>query len=94
VKARENARKNSCINNLRLIDAAKQTWALEAQASPNQTPLEASIAPYLGHEGLVPFGTLRSAGVYCPDQPTVLYTMGTIDQSPACTFGENHVLPQ
>ena len=29
IKARETARKNTCINNLRLIDAAIQQWALE-----------------------------------------------------------------
>ena len=32
VKARETARRNTCINNLRLIDGAKQTWALESKA--------------------------------------------------------------
>ena len=29
IKARETARKNTCINNLRLIDGAIQQWALE-----------------------------------------------------------------
>lgn len=96
VKARENARKNTCINNLRLIDGAKQTWALEDKSSPTSTPGEASIAPYLGHGGATYAATLKAAGVYCPDQPTVLYTMGTVAEPPTCTFSgfnESHSLP-
>jgi prepilin-type N-terminal cleavage/methylation domain-containing protein len=92
VKARESARKNTCINNLRLLDGAKQTWALESKASPNQIPAESSVAAYLGHGGQT-FLTLKAAGVYCPDQPSVLYTMGTVAESPSCTFGNLHELP-
>jgi prepilin-type N-terminal cleavage/methylation domain-containing protein len=33
VKARGTAQKNSCINNLRQIDGAKEQWALENKAS-------------------------------------------------------------
>src|SRR5215469_1913388 len=64
VKARETARKNTCINNLRLIDGAKQTWALENNAAPTSTPGEKSVAPYLGRGGTA-WTTLLSAGVYC-----------------------------
>ena len=93
VKARENARRNTCINNLRLIDAAKQTWALESKAVPTSTPNQASVAAYLGHAGQT-YTTLFDAGVYCPDQPTVAYTMGTVAESPSCTFSVLHLLPQ
>lgn len=93
VKAREYARRSTCINNLRLIDGAKQTWALESKASPNQTPAESSITPYLGH-GIVPFATLKDAGLFCPDQPAVAYTMGTIAETPLCTYPGDHSLPQ
>lgn len=93
VKARETARKNTCINNLRLIDGAKQTWALEANASTTATPGEASIAPYLGRAGTVA-GNLKAAGVYCPDQPNTTYTIGSIAEKPTCSFPANtHVLP-
>ena len=47
VRARENAQQNACINNLRLIDAAKQQWALEARQLPTATPALADIGPYL-----------------------------------------------
>ena len=93
VRARENARRNTCINNLRLIDGAKQTWALEGTASPNQVPMERSIAPYLGHGGASFAASLKSAGVYCPDQPAVAYTMGTVGEPPVCSFTQDHSLP-
>jgi|SRR5215469_11373000 len=94
VKARENARRNTCINNLRLLDGAKQTWALESKALATSTPAEQSVTPYLGHPGQT-YLTLRSAGLYCPDQVTVLYTMGTVSATPSCTYsGGLHVLPQ
>ena len=92
VKARETARKSTCINNLRLIDGAKQTWALEANVSTGATPTEASIAPYLGRGGTA-FTTLASANVKCPDQPAVKYNMNTVAQKPSCSFGNGHVLP-
>ena len=95
VKARETARRNTCINNLRLIDGAKQTWALESKALATSTPLEPSITPYLGHPGQT-YPTLRAAGLYCPDQSTILYTMGTVSAVPSCTYGsgQQHFLPQ
>jgi type II secretory pathway pseudopilin PulG len=93
VKAREIARRNSCINNLRLLDGAKQTWALESKAAPTSTPAEISVAPYLGHGGQT-YPNLRAAGLYCPDQSTVAYSMGTVAQNPSCTFGNQHILPQ
>src|SRR5215472_12205890 len=76
VKARETARRNTCINNLRLLDGAKQTWALESKAAPTSTPGEPSVAAYLGHAGQN-YLTLKAAGLYCPDQSTTVYTMGT-----------------
>ena len=92
VKARETARKNTCINNLRLIDGAKQTWALEKDVSTTATPTEASIAPYLGRGGTA-WTTLLSAGVYCPDQRGTLYSMHSVGAKPSCTFANGHQLP-
>src|SRR5690349_8202787 len=93
VRARETARKNTCINNLRLIDGAKQTWALESNASVAATPTESDIAPYLGRAGSVTAQSLQGAKVFCPDQPSVLYTMGTVGVAPSCTFSTTHALP-
>src|SRR5262245_43030503 len=48
VRARLKAQQSACINNLRQIDGAKQTWALENKAGQNATPVLANIQPYLG----------------------------------------------
>jgi prepilin-type N-terminal cleavage/methylation domain-containing protein len=93
VKARETARRNTCINNLRLLDGAKQTWALESKATTDQTPPESSVAPYLGHGGET-FSTLKAAEIFCPDQPSIHYVMGTIAERPSCSSPFLHVLPE
>src|ERR1044072_8475196 len=68
IKARETARKNTCINNLRLIDGAIQQWALEAGASANSTVTLANLTSYLGRGGT---GTINSTGgVKCPSGGT------------------------
>src|SRR3984885_368175 len=48
VRARLKAQQSACINNLRQLDGAKQTWALEAKASQTAIPVIATIQPYLG----------------------------------------------
>src|SRR5579871_3625290 len=48
VRARLKAQQSACINNLRQIDGAKQTWALENKASQSTVPVIANIQPYLG----------------------------------------------
>src|SRR3954468_11191645 len=91
VRARETARKNTCINNLRLIDGAKQTWALESNASVGATPNESSIAPYLGRGNSAGWTTFLAANVACPDAGT--YTIGAVSAKPTCGFGNGHQLP-
>src|SRR5205085_123727 len=38
---------STCINNLRLLDGAKQQWALEHSKGPNDVPPLQEIIPYL-----------------------------------------------
>ena len=90
VKARETARKNTCINNLRLIDGAKQTWALEANASPTIAPGSPSIAPYLGRGGTAA-ASFAAANVKCPDNGT--YNILAVSTKPSCSFANGHQLP-
>ena len=90
VKARETARKNTCINNLRLIDGAKQTWALEQNVSTGATPAGSSLAPYLGRGGNNAT-TLSGAGVSCPDKGN--YVLNTVATKPSCSFANGHQLP-
>src|SRR5581483_8784845 len=64
IKARTTSQKNACINNLRVIDGAKQQWALEKNKSATAAPGSASIAPYCGRTSTAT--TLSGAGVKCP----------------------------
>ena len=91
VKARETARKNTCINNLRLIDGAKQTYALEANTSVAYVPTQSNVAPYLGRAGAAVYVTLKSANVFCPDSGT--YNINNVGQKPSCSFQNGHQLP-
>ena len=95
IKARETARKNTCINNLRLIDGAIQQWALEngknSTDTINNTVLTTSLTPYLGRGGT---GVInQTGGVKCPSSGT--YSATTVNEKPVCdkstTLG--HVLP-
>lgn len=74
---------NACINNLRLIDAAKQQWALEQRKTPADTPTWDDLRPYLGHG---PNGDLP----VCPGGGT--YTIATVAEKPTCNV-PGHVLP-
>ena len=80
IKARETARKNTCINNLRLIDGAIQQWALEAGAAANSTVTLANLTSYLGRGGS---GTINATGgVKCPSAGT--YAAATVADKPTC----------
>jgi hypothetical protein len=74
---------NACINNLRLIDAAKQQWALEYKKQTTDTPTMDDLRPYIGRG---PNGELP----VCPDGGT--YTIGTVGEKPTCS-NPAHVLP-
>src|SRR5437763_2172783 len=43
VKARTTAQKNSCINNLRQIDGAKEQWALENKKTQTDSPVDTDL---------------------------------------------------
>jgi prepilin-type N-terminal cleavage/methylation domain-containing protein len=51
VRARQTAQANACINNLRVIDEAKQQWALETGQNATALPVGSDITPYLGRSG-------------------------------------------
>ena len=53
VRARQTSQTNACINNLRIIDAAKQQWALETGQVTSVTPVSSNIVPYLGRSGAI-----------------------------------------
>lgn len=80
----ENRNRNSCINNLRMIDSAKQTWGLENGKGPGDVPTWADILPYLGMRDEI------KEAPKCP-QGGVL-SLGPLSNHPTCTF-PGHVLP-
>ena len=47
VRARETAQKNAIINNLRVIESAKQQWALEKKKASADVPVSTDLTPYL-----------------------------------------------
>jgi type II secretory pathway pseudopilin PulG len=83
IRSRSTSQQNACINNLRMIDAAKQQWALETGQAANATPDATAVTPYLGRGA---GGSLAS--VYCPVDTsktfTASYTIGNMATTPAC----------
>ena len=91
IKARETARKNTCINNLRLIDGAIQQWALENSKNSTDNVVLTSLTTYLGRggTGVINGGAVQGA-VNCPSGGT--YAATTVNAPPTCTVS-GHVLP-
>ena len=81
VRARLKAQQSACINNLRQIDGAKQTWALENKASQATVPAIANIQPYLGR------GTAGTAPT-CPADSSssfaTSYSLNDLQTAPTC----------
>jgi prepilin-type N-terminal cleavage/methylation domain-containing protein len=91
VRARTTSQMDACINNLRLIDAAQQQWALEQRQNTTGAPGATDLQPYLGHGsgGELP---------YCPADPaagyTTSYSVTTVAVKPTCLIVPGtHVLP-
>ena len=76
IKAREASQKNACIANLKQIDGAKQTWALETKQVSGATPVA---------------GDLYGPTLYIRDTPACpangAYTFGTVAEKPTCNIG-------
>jgi len=81
VKAHAVSQQNACINNLRMIDAAKQQWALENGKKNGDVPTQADLMPYLGRNGQFP---------HCPQGG--VYTIGAVGETPTCSI-PGHKLP-
>ncbi len=76
VRARQTSQTNACINNLRIIDAAKQQWALEQGQQTTATPASTDIEPYLGR-----------AGTAMPSEPlNGTYSINALSVVPNCSL--------
>jgi prepilin-type N-terminal cleavage/methylation domain-containing protein len=93
VRARTTSQMNACINNLRLIDGAKQQWALEQKQGSAATPLATDIQPYLGHGSAGELPTCPADSTATPTF-TTSYTIGTVSVKPLCAqVSSTHILP-
>src|SRR5690348_5981006 len=91
IKARENARKSTCINNLRLIDASIQQWALENNKNGTDNVVLDSLTVYLNRGGTGAIHGTGAGAVKCPSGGS--YTATTVDTKPACSKTDlGHVL--
>jgi prepilin-type N-terminal cleavage/methylation domain-containing protein len=93
VKARTTSQQNACINNLRLVDAAKQQWALEQRKQTTDTPAASGtdLQPYLGRGSN---GELPSCPVDPQNSFTTSYTCNNVGTSPTCNIvSSTHILP-
>lgn len=85
VRARTQAQMNACISNLRQIDGAVQTWALETKQSDDAQVAFTAIAPYLKNAVVCPSG-----GKNFGDS----YNLGTVADKPTCKKSpDTHKLP-
>lgn len=93
VQARQTSQTNACINNLRQIDAAIQTYALENNISASAAVNGDNVAPYLPR-GLNAGGAADiEYRVFCPVDAnrgfSTSYAGGltTVDTKPTCMIG-------
>ncbi|SPE56474.1 conserved exported hypothetical protein [Verrucomicrobia bacterium] len=75
IRAHSTTASNTCVNNLRQIDSAKQQWMLECNQSTNQTPSWDAICPYLR----------RAEIPRCPQGGR--YILGRVGEPPRCSIG-------
>ena len=75
VKARKTSQANACINNMRQIQGAKATWALEMKQPGTATPADSDI-----------YGTDKYIKVKptCPTNPANAYVPNTVDTAVTC----------
>ncbi len=82
VKARADAQKNLCVDNLRMIEGAKEQWALMYHKAQGDAVDEAEVN-----------GLLKSGEPSCPGDGK--YTYGNVGADPLCSLGaaKGHCLP-
>jgi len=76
MKNRQLAQTNTCISNLRVLDTAKQLWAMETGQGGGDEPEEAD---------LVGFGLYLQRMPLCPANGE--YSFNTVDEWPSCDAG-------
>jgi prepilin-type N-terminal cleavage/methylation domain-containing protein len=90
VRSRATSQTNTCIDNLRMIDAAKQQWALEHGAVATTLPIASDLQPYLGRgTGELPVCPIDTAQAFGSS-----YTINDCQTTPVCQIAPTtHLLP-
>ncbi len=83
VRARTTSQQNACINNLRQIDGAVQTWALENRKSPTDTYTLDIVKPYIRLDSTGNIPACPASGSYSPG--------ATVSNAPTCNIA-NHTM--
>jgi prepilin-type N-terminal cleavage/methylation domain-containing protein len=76
LKSRQESRRSTCINNLRLLVHAKQQWATKEQKQQTDTPADTDLGPYL-----------KNGYPSCPSGGS--YTIGAVSANPTCDQAEH-----
>lgn len=78
IKAREVAQRTGCAQNLRTLEGAKATWALEQKKASSDTPTDSDL-----------FG----ATLYLREKPNCpangTYSLNQVDTKPACSVASH-----
>jgi len=75
LRARATSQRNTCINNLRQINAAVQQWAMELKKGPSSPVTADDVLPYM------------KEAVICPSGGTTFadsYSLTTVAELPTC----------
>jgi hypothetical protein len=80
VKARSHSSKNACMANLKQIEGAKATWALEYQQPPTAVPTEADLV-----------GPNRYIHIMGECAQGGTYRLGAVCEKPTCSLGASNV---
>ena len=83
-KARDTSRKNSCVANLKLLDGAKNSWAMEFNKAETAVP---NLSDLVGDSLYI-----REIPL-CPGNGS--YILGPVNEVPTCTLApsDGHTLP-
>lgn len=79
IRARTTPAMNACVNNLRMLDGAKQQWALENRRLKSDSVMWDDIKPYI------------KTPMICSRGGT--YILGRVGELPRCSTGGEHTLP-
>ena len=97
IRARNESRKNSCINNLRMIESTKLQWALEQRKKATDIPTERALWDGFWRGRYPEFNEAEMP--CCPNDPSnsfkTSYQIRSVVELPICLIDpKNHVLPR